>query len=321
MLIAGHATSQDSARRRVRRRRLALLAAAALATAVLPTATATAHAPSGAIFTTVADGTEVNFNIYPSKEAVYLDGGPGPGAPQDAAGLDDGEYYFQVTDPPGKTLLSQDPVECRRFTVSGGIITGLSGSCQTHLTGFDVDHGATTIQLMPYADTPNNGGVYKVWVTPVEDYDATFQAPGSRHGFVPRHSKTDNFKVKGVIREIDVRFYPDEDRNGKQDWYEPQMSGYQVTWFDTNGASNKKWSYRDESIYVYDYAHIEALEAGVHKLQIENQPGCTVGTVRYDYGPDNGDGKVEGSGAGLYSVRLNEWKYDWGVYVDVACLS
>ena len=51
---------------------------------------ALAHAPSGAIFTTVADGSEVNFNQYPSKDAVYLDGGPGPGAPQTAAGLDDG---------------------------------------------------------------------------------------------------------------------------------------------------------------------------------------------------------------------------------------
>src|SRR5215212_5788870 len=81
-----------------------------------------AHAPSGAIFTTVADGSEVNFNIYPSKEAVYLDGGPGPGAPQTAAGLDDGIYVFQVTDPSGKTLLSQDAAKNRRFTVQGGII-------------------------------------------------------------------------------------------------------------------------------------------------------------------------------------------------------
>src|SRR4051812_44496850 len=61
------------------------------------TSLAMAHAPSGAIFTTVVDGSEVNFNQYPSKEAVYLDGGPGPGAPQHAAGLDDDRYVFQVT--------------------------------------------------------------------------------------------------------------------------------------------------------------------------------------------------------------------------------
>ena len=39
-----------------------------------------AHAPSGAIFTTNALGSEVNVNQYPSKADVYLDGGPGIGA-------------------------------------------------------------------------------------------------------------------------------------------------------------------------------------------------------------------------------------------------
>ncbi len=73
------------------------------------TSLALADAPSGAIFTTLADGSEVNFNQFPSKEAVYLDGGPGPGAPQLPAGLDDGTYVFQVTDPSGKTLLSPAP--------------------------------------------------------------------------------------------------------------------------------------------------------------------------------------------------------------------
>src|SRR3954470_13031 len=88
-------------------------------------ATLHASAPSGAIFTTLADGSEVNYNIYAAKEDVYLDGGPGPGAPQTAAGLDDGVYVFQVTQPSGKTLLSQDAAQCREFTVAGGIITGV----------------------------------------------------------------------------------------------------------------------------------------------------------------------------------------------------
>jgi len=121
--------------------------------------------PSGAIFTTVADGSEVNYNIYQAKEDVYLDGGPGPGAPQHAAGLDDGIYVFQVTDPSGKVLLSTDPVECRQFTISDGIIVSTAPSTCPHTTGVDVDHGALTVQLMPFNDTPNNGGEYKVWVT------------------------------------------------------------------------------------------------------------------------------------------------------------
>src|SRR5438093_4979527 len=116
-----------------------------------------ASAPSGAIFTTVANGSEVNYNIYQAKEDVYLDGGPGPGAPQGAAGLDDGVYVFQVTDPSGKTLLSTDPAGCRLFTVSGGIIVSTAPSTAgcSHVTGTDIDHNAVTVQLMPYNDTPN----------------------------------------------------------------------------------------------------------------------------------------------------------------------
>src|SRR5438552_15968366 len=80
---------------------------------------------SGAIFTTDMNGAEVNANTYLSKDLVYLDGGPGPHAPQGAAGLPDGTYVFQVTDPSGKTLLSTDPARCREFTVAAGIITGV----------------------------------------------------------------------------------------------------------------------------------------------------------------------------------------------------
>jgi hypothetical protein len=290
------------------------------AAVLVPASPASADAPSGAIFTTVADGSEVNFNIYPNKEAVYLDGGPGPGAPQTAAGLDDGVYYFQVTDPSGKTLLSQDPVECRQFQVVDGVISAVTGSCP-HDTGFDVDHNAVTVQLFPYADTPNRGGEYKVWVTMQADYDCA--GHGNKHCFVPADSKTDNFKVGGIIREIDVKFYPDETGNGFQDWYEPNQVGYGLTWIDTLGASNRKWSYHAPELFVYDYAHIEAVEPGTHKIVLADQPGCRIGTVRFDYGPDDPGTKgstVEGTGAGAYNVRIQNWGKAWGVYVEVACL-
>ena len=139
---------------------------------------------------------------------------------------------------------------------------------------------------------------------------------------MPAHSKTDNFKVGDeVIREIDVKFFPDEDANGRQDWYEPRCPGYQVTWKDTRGASNKKWSLYDPALYVWDYAHIEAVEPGTHKVVLADQPGCKIGTVRYDYGPDDTTtGSYEGKGAGTYSVKISNWGKDWGVYVEVACL-
>ena len=62
------------------------------------------------------------------------------------------------------------------------------------------------MQLFPYHDTPNNGGVYKVWVTPTTSLDCN--APGNKHCFVPSQSKTDNYKVReDATVEIDARFW------------------------------------------------------------------------------------------------------------------
>lgn len=164
----------------------------------------------GAIFTTTVNGDVVNGNTkYAAACDVYLDGGPGINAPQDAAGLPDGDYYFQVTDPSGKTLLSTDPVRNRCVTVAGGIIIS-NCATGTHVLGSDVDHPpARTVQLCPYNLTPNPGGVYKAWMTPVGNgtlsgggfvgNTANVDNPcgnGCFHGFIPARSKTDNFKVK-----------------------------------------------------------------------------------------------------------------------------
>lgn len=254
-------------------------------------AVVSATAPSGAIFTTVEDGSEVNYNIYPNKEAVYLDGGPGPGAPQTAAGLDDGTYVFQVTDPSGKKLLSTDEARCRQFVVTDGIITSVVATGCEHNTGLDVDHGATTVQLMPYLDTPNNGGVYKVWATKVEDYlcsldvvDCGYTAGSNIHGFSPSDSKTDNFKVRNrVPQEIDTVFF--SDTNGNNYWdeeTEPALDGLSVTWTDTLGGKNNKSSYYRPDLDVNHEAHVEAPEPGAHRIAINNQPGCNVGIVYVD---------------------------------------
>src|SRR5215475_2474744 len=107
-------------------RRLAIGLGLAVAALLAVPVGVSAQAPSGAIFTTLADGSEVNTNLFAAKTDVYLDGGPGPGAPQTAAGLDNGRYVFQVTDPSGKTLLSTDPAHCRQFDVTNGIITAIT---------------------------------------------------------------------------------------------------------------------------------------------------------------------------------------------------
>ncbi|HLZ92348.1 MAG TPA: hypothetical protein VKQ28_11575 [Candidatus Acidoferrum sp.] len=269
---------------------------------------------SGAIFTTVADGSEVNFNIYSAKTDVYLDGGPGPGAPQGAAGLPDGVYVFMVTDPSGKTLLSTDIAACRRFQVSSGIITALvlsNPACAAaHLTGVDVDHGAVTVQLMPYNDTPNNGGEYKVWATPVGNYTCALtvvDCGNNTHGFINSSSKTDNYKVKvSTVREIDTRFH-DTNNNGAL------IDGMMVTWIDTNGASNNKWSYYNQALDVNHEAHVEAPENGTHQIVIANQVGCTVDDV-YLAGQ-----KLPNLGPQTVAVKISPSYKNITIFVDVNC--
>lgn len=282
-----------------------------------------AHAPSGAIFTTLFDGSEVNVNKYQSKSDVYLDGGPGIGAPATAAGLDDGTYVFQVTDPSGRVLLSSDPAECRQFVVSGGVITGVVVTGCEHLTGHDVDHDATTVQLYPYFDTPNPGGVYKVWVVRREDYLAGCaqlgqssglsvvdcgRSAGNLHGFVPAHTKTDNFKVADVpIREIDTLFI--DSATGAN------LPGFKVTWIDPLGSSNIKWSYYVTFWDIIE-AHVEGVEDGNHAIVLEDQPGCAIGDVYV--GPYSST-RFVGSGPRTVVIPIRGHQKEVSEFVKVYC--
>jgi len=272
---------------------------------------------SGAIFTTVADGSEVNFNIYPSKDAVYLNGGPGPGAPEGAAGLPDGTYVFMVTDPSGKTLLSTDPAGCREFVVSGGdtIALGTAACATAHLTGADADgDNSITVQLLPYNDTPNKGGEYKVWATPVQDYLcnttaglAAVDCSGGVHGFVHSDSKTDNFKVKvSAVVEIDTRFH-DTNNGGAY------IDGMGVTWIDTLGASNNKWSYYNLDLDVNHEAHVESPELGTHQIVIPDQIGCTVDDITV------AGQKLPNWGPQTVSVKISPSYKNVTIFIDVNC--
>ncbi len=256
-----------------------IMVAVGLVVLVVPVIGALAAPLSGAIFTTTPDGAIVNENVhYNAKIDVYLDGGPGPNAPQTAAGLPDGQYYFQVTDPSGKVLLSQDPAICRKVQITGGVITallsigntytvgkttvpcsiqdpptppydpsavqGVAGPSGRHDTNQDVDHGppAIVVQLMPFYDTPNPGGVYKAWMIPVATYVANggnpttvpqpYKVRGVQVGYQrdpgfgpPRDQvKTDNFKVKEFFPpEITVRKFEDLNGNGVWDPGEPEI--------------------------------------------------------------------------------------------------
>src|SRR6266700_421496 len=79
---------------------------------------------NGGIYTTNSDGSVVNGNIYANKSDVYISGGP---ENKNASGLSPapGYYYFQVTDPSGAVLLSQDDIRCRVVYVnSSGRVDG-----------------------------------------------------------------------------------------------------------------------------------------------------------------------------------------------------
>ncbi len=269
---------------------------------------------SGAIFTTTPDGSIVNENVhYAGRHYVYLDGGPKQNAPSTAAGLDEGFYVFQITDPPGKLLLSRDPARCRIVHVNAaGVIDQLMAPTDTsvtdpdgnsvftytgagtdnwqdpgngnrpfdeepchvqegpdgepgvyaptpditgvgrHDTNTDVDHGldkgAIVVQMMPYGLTPNPGGVYKAWMTPIQAYVTVKGADLNKvpsklngqqkphpcydfcasadPGFVPSHryTKTDNFKVTEKFpAEIKVRKFEDLDGDGIWDEGEPEI--------------------------------------------------------------------------------------------------
>ena len=253
---------------------------------------------SGAIFTTTPNGSIVNENVhYAGRQYVYLDGGPKQNAPAGAAGLDEGFYVFQITDPPGKLLLSRDPARCRVVHVNAdGVIdqlmapndksladpdghtvydyTGaatdnwqdagkyanepchvagpdpdsapgtyaptpdISGAGR-HDTNPDVDHndvGAIVVQMMPYGLSPNPGGVYKAWMTPIQAYTSVKNADldevpnqlphgcidfcaSADPGFVPslRYTKTDNFKVTEQF-PTEIRVQKFEDRNDDGIW-------------------------------------------------------------------------------------------------------
>ncbi|QGN31828.1 hypothetical protein [Microlunatus sp. Gsoil 973] len=296
------------------RRSIAMLATAvACLFAFAGTAKADPPGPrlSGAIFTSDVSGVPVNLNQYGAKDDVYLNGGPGINAPDDAAGLPAGTYTFQVTDPSGKTLLSTDDISCRQFTVdASGVIQNVSaaGSC-AHSTGTDGEDFGITVQLFPYNDTPNPGGVYKVWVTPTDQLDC--KAAGNKHCFVPRYSKTDNFKVKNNVPvEIDTTFS------------KPGISGYidglGVIWTDTLGASNAKYSEYNPSILAFHEAHVEATEPGTHKIAITDQPGCTIASV---LGPD-GKNYRPNKGAVTVSVTVSkDVVHEATYFLRVTCAS
>ena len=199
----------------------------------LATSSAMAAQVTGAIFTTLPDGSAVNHNIYDNKVDVYLNGGPvSPKAPCTAAGLPNGEYYFQVTDPSGRWLLSTDDIKLRKVRVEGGYIVEYLGTPGpgAHATGkgMKCNTETVTVSLFPFLDTPNPGGEYKVWMS-----------KDSR--FIPSQTKTDNFKAAADTADSDGDGLPDRaeflfgtNPNNPDTDGDGFSDGDEVNFYDTN---------------------------------------------------------------------------------------
>ena len=209
----------------------------------------------GSINTSTIDGTVVNQNLFDSKDDVYLNGGP---QNQNATGLPDGIYYFRVTDPSGATLLSTDNAMCRQLTVANGKVAGATGPCPHPNGNFNPGTGTTPVKLMPFNDTPNNGGEYKVWLirqTSSTNIDPVHPAIVL---FDSKDAKTDNFKIRCVgdcggtqqsLFTLSGQKFYDANANGINDG-EAAIGGFQINIL-LNGilpvsactAPNGTWSY------------------------------------------------------------------------------
>jgi uncharacterized repeat protein (TIGR01451 family) len=155
-----------------------------------------ALALSGAVYTSNQDGTVINANHYPSKPDVYLTGGPCQGGSH----LAPGTYYFQISDPSAGDLLSTDAIGNRMFTVgANGFISGTSGTHNTFAIACTGENGVT-IQLIPFADTSNGGGEYKLTIATATTVEACAGFSAASTTFMicsGADQKSDNFKVLG----------------------------------------------------------------------------------------------------------------------------
>ena len=179
-------------------------------------ATPAMGAITGAIFTTDSACIGTNINIFTDKGDVYLDGGPAhPGA----AGLPPGNYYVRITDPSGATLLgtsvgAADPTPFHVDALG-------EGNC-IHLSDVLIKASDST---PGYDDTPNGGGVYKVWISPTSTFDDTktdnFKAP-------PDNCTDDCVPPQEDTAELKVTKFYDANANGVKDGAEADIVGWQM---------------------------------------------------------------------------------------------
>jgi hypothetical protein len=192
---------------------------------------------SGAIYTTTKSGEIVNANIFADCEDVYLNGGP---QNSHANGLPNGVYFFQVTDPSGKTLLSKDNAADRMLLVANGVVSGKVG---THDNGdYNDANMSTPVRLWEFNETPNNGDEHKAWLIPVGAATIDDDDPRVLH-FSDADAKTDNFKCRHhdlppeTVTISGLKYY-DSAVNGVLDPGDLPVQGIKVSITLTDGVTS-----------------------------------------------------------------------------------
>ncbi len=195
---------------------------------------------------------KVNCNLYGSKDYVWINGGPSAGQNH----LTDGTYFFAVLDPGGQkdpndgtdgnlsdvspttNTPGGDVYTAREFTVSGGKIAAFIGS------GHDTDSfysnpNGLFINLMPYDDTTNPGGVYILAICQLSTTQETAPITGT---VTPSACKYDAFKAPAStctencdpteFGAISGRKYYDANTNGRWDPGELPIAGWKIDYWD-----------------------------------------------------------------------------------------
>jgi hypothetical protein len=169
------------------------------------TATPASANISGAIYTTNVACGGVNVNNFPSKDDVYLNGGPQGGG----SGLPNGNYYVQVTNPNGDVVLG------KTLTASVHVAGGAFVQCYRLVE--ILYSGSSSFAALGFDDSPNSSGVYKVWVS-------------QNAAFPSNESKTDNFKVAPAVVNgtLEVTKFYDANANGVKDGSEVNLADWRI---------------------------------------------------------------------------------------------
>lgn len=218
---------------------------------------------TGAIFTTDSTCTEVNQNSFDVKEDVYIDGGPPhPGA----AGLPDGSYCVQVTDPSGEIVLGRS---------NPGAVTVVDGEfVQCYQLTSILKTASSGFTIPGFDDTPNPGGEYKVWVSPDCNFD-------------PNNSKTDNFQVRMDVcprGDICVTKFYDANANGVQDSGEQEIAGWQFNVFGHDNLHLLKYTPRCGYVLAQTYTLLERSPNElnwIHTTPTEVQVNLEIGSYEH----------------------------------------